>query len=257
MCQMLISPIFLKRPLVFPILFFFPLFLCIVHLRRSSYLSFLFSGTLFIYIYLFISPLPFSLLLFSAIHKTSLDNCFVFLHFFFPLGAVLITASGTILLTSIHSSSGTLPTRANPLNLSVTSTVWELISTVTSMSCFCWLYRAYPSLAEKNVISLISVLTIWWYSYVELYFALLEKVACCQAREQCVLLTKLCYPLPCFILYSKAKLACYSGYLLTSYFYIPISHDEKGIFFGVSSRRCCMSSYNLSTLASLALMVGA
>ena len=38
-----------------------------------------------------------------------------------------------------------------------------------------------------------------------------------------------CQPLPCFILYSKAKLA---KYLLTSYFCIPIPCDEKDIFFG-------------------------
>ena len=41
----LISQIFLKRFLVFPI-YYFPLFLCIVHLRRLSYFSLLFSGTL-------------------------------------------------------------------------------------------------------------------------------------------------------------------------------------------------------------------
>ena len=35
-------------------------------------------------------------------------------------------------------------------------------ATVSSRSCLCWLYRASPSLAEKNIISLISVLTIWW-----------------------------------------------------------------------------------------------
>ena len=35
-------------------------------------------------------------------------------------------------------------------------------ATVSSRSCFCWLYRASPSLAAKNIISLISVLTIWW-----------------------------------------------------------------------------------------------
>ena len=35
----------------------------------------------------------------------------------------------------------------------------------------------------------------------------------------------------CFILYSKAKLACYSQYLLSSYFYIPIPYDEKDTFF--------------------------
>ena len=34
-------------------------------------------------------------------------------------------------------------------------------ATVSSWSCFCWLYRASPSLAAKNIISLISVLTIW------------------------------------------------------------------------------------------------
>jgi len=30
------------------------------------------------------------------------------------------------------------------------------------LSCFCWLYRTSPSLAAKNIISLISVLSIWW-----------------------------------------------------------------------------------------------
>ena len=34
-----------------------------------------------------------------------------------------------------------------------------------------------------------------------------------------------------FILYSKAKLACYSKYLLTSYFCILVPYDEKDIFF--------------------------
>ena len=35
-------------------------------------------------------------------------------------------------------------------------------ATVSSQSCFCWLCRASPSLAAKNIINLISVLTIWW-----------------------------------------------------------------------------------------------
>ena len=34
-------------------------------------------------------------------------------------------------------------------------------ATVGSWSCFCWLYRASPSLASKNIINLISVLTIY------------------------------------------------------------------------------------------------
>ena len=37
-------------------------------------------------------------------------------------------------------------------------------------------------------------------------------------------------PLPFFILYSEAKFACYSRYLLTSYFCIPVPYDEKDIF---------------------------
>ena len=42
--------------------------------------------------------------------------------------------------------------------------VTELIiwATVSSQFCFCWLYRTSPSLAAKNIINLISVLTIWW-----------------------------------------------------------------------------------------------
>ena len=39
--------------------------------------------------------------------------------------------------------------------------------TVSSRSCFSWLYRASPSLAAKNIINLISVLTIWWCPCVE------------------------------------------------------------------------------------------
>ena len=34
-------------------------------------------------------------------------------------------------------------------------------ATASPRSCFCWLYRMSPSLAAKNIINLISVLTIW------------------------------------------------------------------------------------------------
>ena len=40
-------------------------------------------------------------------------------------------------------------------------------ATVSSWSYFCLLYRASPSLAAKNIINLISVLTIWWCPCVE------------------------------------------------------------------------------------------
>ena len=78
-------------------------------------------------------------------------------------------------------------------------------ATVSSWSCFCWLYRASPSLAAKNIINLILVLTIWWCPCVESSLVLLEEDVC---YDQYVLLGKLYYPLPCFIPYSKAKFAC-------------------------------------------------
>ena len=83
-------------------------------------------------------------------------------------------------------------------------------TTVSSQFCFCWLYRAFPSLATKNIINLISVLTIWWCPCVESSLVFLEEGVC---YDQCILLAKL-LAFACFILYSKAKLACYCRYLL-------------------------------------------
>ena len=48
--------------------------------------------------------------------------------------------------------------------------------------------------------------------------------------DQCILLAKL---LTCFVLYSKAKFARYSRYLLSSYFCIPVPYNEKDVFFCV------------------------
>ena len=48
---------------------------------------------------------------------------------------------------------------------------------------------------------------------------LLEEGVC---YDQCILLAKLCKALPCFILYSKAKFACYSRCLLL---HDPNNHD--------------------------------
>ena len=60
-------------------------------------------------------------------------------------------------------------------------------ATVSSQSCFCWVYRASPSLAAKNIINLILVLTIWWCPCVESSLLLLEEGIC---YDQCVLLAK-------------------------------------------------------------------
>jgi len=116
----LVSLVFLKRSVVFPILLFSSISL---HwsLKKAFLFSLLFFGTL--HSNGFVFPLPFTSLFLSAICKAFSDHHFAFLHFFFPLGMVLITASCTVSWTSVHSSSGTLSIRSNPLNLFVTSTV--------------------------------------------------------------------------------------------------------------------------------------
>ena len=107
----LISPIFLKRSLVFPILFSS---ISLHWSLRKAFLSLLASlwNSAFGWIYLYLSHLPFISLFFSAICQASSDNHFAFLHFFF-LGMVLITASYTMLWTFIHSSPS-LSIRSDP-----------------------------------------------------------------------------------------------------------------------------------------------
>ena len=103
----LVSLIFLKRSLVFPILLFSSISL---HWSlRKAFLSLLaiLWNSAFKWVYLYFSPLLFTSLLFTAICKATSDSHFAFLHFFF-LGIVLIPVSCTMSQTSIHSSSGTL-----------------------------------------------------------------------------------------------------------------------------------------------------
>ena len=61
-------------------------------------------------------------------------------------------------------------------------------ATVSFQSYFCPLYRASSSLAAKNTINLISVLTIWCCPCVESSLVLLEEGV---YYDQCVLLAKL------------------------------------------------------------------
>ena len=61
------------------------------------------------------------------------------------------------------------------------------------------------------------------------------RVFSCVVGRGCLLspvhsLGKTLLALPCFILYSKAKLACHSRYLLTFSFCIPVPYDENDIF---------------------------
>ena len=97
-------------------------------------------------------------------------------------------------------------------------------ATVSSQSCFCCLFNASPSLAAKNIINLILVLTIWWCPCVESSLVLLEEDVC---YDQCILLAILYYPLPCFILYSRAKLA---KFFILSSFPIFHEHTNKNLF---------------------------
>ena len=77
-------------------------------------------------------------------------------------------------------------------------------ATVNSHSCFCWLYRVSPFLAAKNIINLISVLTIWWCPYV---------VFSCVVGRGCLLWplcsldkTLLAFDLLCFVLQGQISL---------------------------------------------------
>ena len=145
----------------------------------------------------------------------SSDKHFDFLHFFF-LVMVFITASCTMSQISNHRSSVILSDLIPWIYLSLPlhnhkgfdlGHTWmisgfpcflhiksefgnkEFIiwATASSQSCFCWLYRASLSLAAKNIINLILVLTIWWCPHAELSLVLLEEGVC---YDQCVLLAK-------------------------------------------------------------------
>ena len=103
----LVSLIFLKRSLVFPILLFSPISL---HWSpRKAFLSLLaiLWNSAFKWVYISFYPLPFASLLFIAVCKSSSENHFAFLHLF-STGMVLIPVSCTMSWTSIHRSSGTL-----------------------------------------------------------------------------------------------------------------------------------------------------
>ena len=104
----LVSLIFLKRSLLFPLLLFSSISL---HWSlRKAFLSLLaiLWNSAFKWVYLSFYPLLFTSLLFSAICKASPDSHFAFLHFFF-LGMVLIPVSCTMSRTSIHSLSDLVP----------------------------------------------------------------------------------------------------------------------------------------------------
>ena len=127
-------------------------------------------------------------------------------------------------------------------------------ATVSSWSCFCWLYRASPSLAAKNIINLILVLTLWWCPC---------RVFSCVVGRGCLLWpvhslgkTLLAFVLLHFVLQGQTCLLLQVS--LDFLFCILIPYDEKGHFCCCyfSSRRSCRSSQNRPTSVSLASVIG-
>ena len=132
----------------------FPLLLCIFHWRMPSYLSLLFSGTLHSGAYIFLI-LP----------------CFLLL--FFP--QLCANPLQTTTLPSVMSDS-LWPRGLQHARLPSPSPTPGACSNSLSLS-----------LAAKNTINLISVLTIWRCPHVESSLVLLEEGVC---YDQCVLLAK-------------------------------------------------------------------
>ena len=121
-------------------------------------------------------------------------------------------------------------------------------ATVSSWSCFCWLYRASPSLVAKNISNLISASTIWWCPCVESSLVLLKEDVC---YDHCVFLAKLYYLCPDSFRIPRPNLPVTLGvsWLPTFAFQSPIM--KRTSFLGVSSIRSCTSSQNHSTSACL------
>ena len=107
---------FSQRYLLSSPLCFFSLLFCTDPWGRLPYLSLLFLGTLHSDWYTFAFLLWLLLIFFSQLFvrpppTTTLPFCISFF-----LGTLLIASSCTMLWTSVHSSSGTLSIRSNPLN---------------------------------------------------------------------------------------------------------------------------------------------
>ena len=102
-------------------------------------------------------------------------------------------------------------------------------ATVSSWSWFCWLYSASPSLATKNILNLISVLTTQWSLCV---------VFSCVVGGGCLLWpvcslgkTLLAFALLHFVL--QGQICLLLQVFLDFYFFIPVPCNGKDIFFCV------------------------
>ena len=109
-------------------------------------------------------------------------------------------------------------------------------ATVSSWSCFCWLYIASPSLAAKNITNLISVLTIWWCPCVESSLVFLEEgvhYPVCSLGKTLLAFDPLCFVLQgqlCMLLQVSLDFLLFAFQSLVM---------KRTSFLGVSSRRSC------------------
>ena len=84
--------------------------------------------------------------------------------------------------------------------------------------------------AARNIINLILVLTIWWCPVYSGFLCSWKNVFAMTSNSSWQ--NSISFALLHFVL--QAKLACYSIYLLTSAFCIPVPYDESDLFFAVS-----------------------
>ena len=112
-------------------------------------------------------------------------------------------------------------------------------ATVSSQSSCCWLYRASSFLAAKNIINLISLLTIWWCPFVESSLVLLEEDICYTSAFSWQNSISLC---PASFRIPSPNLSVTPGvsWLPTFAFQSPIM--KRTSFLGVSSKRSCRFS---------------
>ena len=102
--------------------------------------------------------------------------------------------------------------------------IWDAVS---SQSCFCWFYRASPSLAAKNIVSLISVLTIWWCPCVESSLVMLDDGPC---YDQCIFSANSVSLCPASFCIPQPNFAVTPGFLM-SYFCVPVPRMKRSSFF--------------------------
>ena len=154
----------------------------------------------------------------------------------------------------VLSSSITLPTRPNPLNLFITSTVIWFRSCLNGLLVFPTFFnfslnfsvrslwtepQSVPDLVFMDCIELLHLWlqrtwSIWFQHWPSGEIHVYSHLLGCWKRVFVVthMFSWQNSVSPCrFFLYSRVTLAYYSGYLLTSYFCIPIPCGEKDMLF--------------------------